>query len=77
MESHTHSVAHLFAQLGLPADEAAIGQFIAHHAPLPGAVPLAEASFWSPSQAEFLAGEIASDADWAEVVDQLDAMLRH
>jgi hypothetical protein len=77
MESHTHSVAHLFAQLGLPADDAAIDQFIAHHAPLSGDVSLAEAPFWSRSQAEFLAGEIARDADWAEVVDQLDAMLRH
>lgn len=77
MESQIHSVAHLFAQLGLPSDEAAIERFIASHAPLPGNVALSEADFWSPSQAEFLAGEVAFDADWAEVVDQLDALLRH
>jgi hypothetical protein len=77
MEMHVHSVSHLFAQLGLPADDASINQFVAMHAPLAGGVSLTDAPFWSRAQADFLAGEIARDADWAEVVDQLDAMLRH
>lgn len=77
MEMHTHNVSHLFAQLGLPADDASINQFITSHAPLPSGIKLAEAPFWSAPQADFLAAEIARDADWAEVVDQLDAMLRH
>jgi hypothetical protein len=37
---------------------------------------LADAFFWSPSQADLLRTEILDDADWAEVVDQLDVMLR-
>jgi len=37
---------------------------------------LADAFFWSPSQAELLREEILDDADWAEVVDQLDVLLR-
>ncbi len=77
MEMHVHSVSHLFAQLGLPADDASINQFVALHAPLASEVSLPEAPFWSRTQADFLANELARDADWAEVVDQLDAMLRH
>jgi hypothetical protein len=69
-------MTNLFAQLGLPSDEAAIQQFIATHAPLPETVPLASAPFWTPSQASFLREELREDADWAEVVDQLNLMLR-
>ncbi len=74
MESPLHSMTHLFAQLGLPADEAAIERFIATH-PLPDTVPLADAPFWSPAQAAFLRDELREDADWAEVVDQLNVRL--
>ncbi|TBT33456.1 DUF2789 family protein, partial [Vibrio parahaemolyticus] len=35
-----------------------------------------EASFWTHSQAAFLKQAIEEDADWAELVDQLDVMLR-
>jgi hypothetical protein len=34
MEMHVHNVSHLFAQLGLPADDASISQFVTEHAPL-------------------------------------------
>jgi hypothetical protein len=76
MEAHVHSLANLFAQLGLPADEPAIDAFIAAHAPLPHDVALCEASFWSASQSEFLKTELADDADWAEIIDALDVQLR-
>ncbi|MCK0509485.1 DUF2789 domain-containing protein [Aromatoleum anaerobium] len=76
MELPTHSMSNLFAQLGLPADEAAIERFIASHSPLPENVALADASFWTPAQAAFLREEIGDDADWAEVVDQLNLSLR-
>ncbi|NMU76583.1 DUF2789 family protein, partial [Vibrio parahaemolyticus] len=33
-------------------------------------------SFWTMSQANFLKQAIEEDADWAELVDQLDVMLR-
>jgi hypothetical protein len=50
--------------------------FIATHAPLADAIPLAEAAFWTPSQAAFLKAEIAEDADWSAVVDSLNLQLR-
>ncbi|WER49823.1 DUF2789 domain-containing protein [Cupriavidus sp. WKF15] len=66
----------LFAQLGLPTDEAAIGEFIAAHSPLPRGVELCEASFWTPSQAALLRDEFMDDADWVPVIDQLNLALR-
>ena len=36
---------------------------------------LSEAAFWTPAQAAFLREEILNDADWAEVIDQLNAEL--
>ena len=43
MESQTHTLANLFAQLGLPNEPRAMEAFIATHAPLADAIPLAEA----------------------------------
>ena len=77
MEAHVHGFSQLFAQLSLPSDKAAIDAFIATHAPLPPALKLADAPFWTPAQAAFLKAEIAEDADWSAVVDSLDARLRH
>lgn len=76
MELPLHSMGNLFAQLGLPSDEAAIEGFIAAHGHLAQGVPLASAPFWSPAQARFLREEILEDADWAEVIDQLNVRLR-
>ncbi|MFA4970533.1 MAG: DUF2789 family protein [Sulfuritalea sp.] len=39
------------------------------------AIPVAEAPFWTPSQAQFLREEIAKDGDWAELVDTFGALL--
>jgi len=71
-----HSLQDLFAQLGLPADDEAIDHFVATHRPLADHIRLADAPFWSASQAQFLREEIGEDADWAEVVDRLNVMLR-
>ncbi|MHA3735952.1 DUF2789 domain-containing protein [Pseudomonas sp. Eth.TT006] len=76
MEQPTHSLPSLFKQLGLANDPTSIEQFIASHSPLKPELRLADAFFWSKSQADFLRNEILEDADWAEVVDQLDVMLR-
>jgi len=69
MESPDHSLPSLFKQLGLPDDPVSIDRFIATHSPLKPELHLADAFFWSKSQADFLRGEILDDADWAEVVD--------
>ena len=75
MESPLHSMNALFAQLGLPSDEAAVTNFIRTHAPLPAGVALQEAAFWNPSQRAMLQNEICVDADWAGVIDQLSLQL--
>jgi len=76
METPMHTMNNLFAQLGLPSDAAAIDSFIAEHAPLASGIELADAPFWTEAQANFLREEIHEDADWAEIVDQLDTRLR-
>ncbi|WP_460151663.1 DUF2789 domain-containing protein [Pseudomonas sp. S2_B07] len=76
MESPTHTLPNLFKQLGLEDDAESIDKFIATHSPLKPELHLADAFFWSESQADFLRNDILEDADWAEVVDQLDVLLR-
>ncbi|MDD5330672.1 MAG: DUF2789 domain-containing protein [Sulfuricella sp.] len=75
MEPPIHSMNDLFAQLGLPSDQAAIDHFIEAQRPLAHSVALHEAAFWTPAQAAFLRDEILENADWAEVVDELNARL--
>ncbi|CAB1369669.1 DUF2789 domain-containing protein [Denitratisoma oestradiolicum] len=75
METPTHRMSHLFAQLGLPSDDEAIARFIQTHHPLAKGTLLHEAPFWTPAQAAFLCEEILEDADWAEVIDALNAEL--
>ena len=75
MDYRAPTLSQLFAQLGLPADMADIDAFIDRHGPLLEALPLAEAPFWTPAQAAFLREEIGEDADWAEVVDELNLRL--
>ncbi|HQZ01668.1 MAG TPA: DUF2789 domain-containing protein [Thauera sp.] len=76
MEKSIHTMTDLFAQLGLPSGDAEIAAFIKAHSPLPDSVKLADAPCWTTSQAAFLREELAEDADWAELVDQLNAALR-
>jgi len=76
MESPNHTLPNLFKQLGLADDAESIDKFIATHSPLKPELHLADAFFWSNSQAQFLRDDILDDADWAEVVDQLDVLLR-
>jgi len=76
MEQAQHPLRDLFAQLGLPAGAEAIDRFIARHSPLAADVALADADFWSPMQATFLREEMAEDADWSGVIDELNQRLR-
>lgn len=76
MEQPVHVLGDLFAQLGLENDRRAIDAFIRAHAPLHDSVKLADAPFWTEAQAAFLREQLAVDADWAELVDQLNAALR-
>ncbi|CAM2758856.1 DUF2789 domain-containing protein [Vibrio mytili] len=76
MEMHQHGMSDLFEQLGLGSSPEEIKDFVNHHRHQRDSVVLHEASFWTRSQAAFLKQAIDEDADWAELVDQLDVMLR-
>ena len=76
MDSPVHSLPSLFKQLGLDDDPVSIEKFVATHSPLKPELELADAFFWTASQKAFLREEILEDADWAEVVDELNLMLR-
>lgn len=75
MTDTNHHFHDLFAQLGLPNDNASIARFIAEHSPLPDDMRLEEAPFWSDAQAQLLREERIDDADWALLVDQLNLAL--
>jgi len=75
MNANQHTMNNLFAQLGLPSDQAAIEDFIARHRPLDTDVALYRAPFWSSAQRDFLKEEIIEDADWAGVIDELNGRL--
>ena len=75
MEPTVHPFSELFAQLGLPDDEASIRAFIVRHAPLPDDMRLEEAPFWTPAQAQLLREERLEDADWIVVIDQLNVAM--
>lgn len=76
MNSNHHRFTELFLQLGLPSDVNDIKHFLTTHSPLDSSIRLENASFWTSAQATMLKEEILRDADWAEVVDQLNAALR-
>lgn len=76
MNTPVHQFSEFFAQLGLPAGEQEVRQFMAAHTPLAENIALADALFWTQAQAAFLREEILKDADWAEIIDQLNLSLR-
>lgn len=76
MDCNTHRFSELFAQLGLPTDDAGIEAFLHQHSPLAADIELENAPFWNPAQSAFLREEWREDADWAELVDQLNLALR-
>ena len=75
MDTSSHTMQALFAQLGLPNSDTAIDNFMQNNH-LPAEIPLESAAFWSAGQAQFIREAITEDADWAEVVDHLDTQLR-
>ena len=75
MQLTTIDMRSLFAQLGEPNDDAAINRFVELNSPLPDGMRLHDAPFWTPTQAAFLREAIMQDAEWAKVVDDLNARL--
>jgi len=67
-------MTHLFQQLGLDASAEGIATFIHEHQ-LHKDLTLLDAPYWSEAQRQFLSEKIASDGEWAIVVDQLNESL--
>jgi hypothetical protein len=76
MESNHTNMPDLFAQLGLSNDQESIEKFILENGGLARSIHIENAPFWSEPQAEFIKNALAEDAEWAELIDQLNALLR-
>ena len=76
VDRSNHTLACLFAQLGLENSEENIQAFISSHKGIPNQISLSEASCWNKAQANFLKDAINDDSDWSEIVDTLDVLLR-
>jgi hypothetical protein len=74
---HYHTeLKDLFEQLGLAADDVSFLDFINKNQGLAANIKLHDASFWTDQQREFLRSALQEDGEWAELIDQLDALLR-
>mgnify|MGYP006173870231 CR=1 FL=1 len=62
------------AQLGLDSDNNSIEQFISQHRLAPGTA-IQDAPFWNSAQASFLRESLKQDAEWCEIIDELNALL--
>tara|TARA_B100000809_G_C15127836_1_gene527048 strand:+ start:561 stop:794 length:234 start_codon:yes stop_codon:yes gene_type:complete len=76
MDISPHTITTLFQQLGLLSSDSDIDSFFTQHK-LDHETRLVNADFWTEAQAAFLQEALDEDADWTEIVDQLDARLRH
>ncbi|OBU24415.1 DUF2789 family protein [Photobacterium aquimaris] len=75
MEAFNHNLANLFSQLGLDNSAESIEHFLQTHQ-LEQQQKLSDAPFLIPAQQQFIIESQQQDADWCEVIDQLDALLR-
>ncbi|MCF2860322.1 DUF2789 domain-containing protein [Pseudoalteromonas sp. SMS1] len=75
MDTSYHSLKTLFAQLGLENSDDHISHFIDHNR-LPSHTLIKDAPFWNEGQRHFIEESLREDADWSEVIDELDALLR-
>ena len=74
MDTFAPTLSALFAQLGLDNSEHAIGHFVSQHKLAPG-MAIQDAPFWNSAQASFLQESLRQDAQWCEIIDELNALL--
>lgn len=70
----TPTMTTLFEQLGLDSSDEAIAEFIGKNQ-LEADVDIADASFWTTAQSQFIAEKLESDGEWTTIVDQLNESL--
>ena len=76
MEKYHTTMSDLFDQLGLASEENEIEQFIQEHKGLRQGLHIEDADLWSRQQADFIKTALLEDAEWAELIDQLNTRLR-
>jgi hypothetical protein len=69
-----YTLENLFAQLGLANTPDEINSFIQNHH-LSADIQIADAPFWNAGQLQFIQESLDEDAEWAEIVDELNALL--
>lgn len=69
-----YNMNELFAQLGLDNSDEAIDSFVAEHQ-LSSEEKLIESDVWTDSQRMFLQEEWEKDAEWVEVIDDLNVRM--
>ena len=75
MDTTQGDLEHLFQQLGLQSDANSIEGFVRKHQLSEGLL-IQQAGFWSESQRHFLAEALEEAAQWSDVIDHLDTLLR-
>lgn len=76
MNGNNPTMSELFGQLGLPSELESIENFIDKYKGLPEKTHIEDAPFWTSAQASFIRGSLEEDAEWAELIDQLNNRLR-
>lgn len=74
MDTSAHTLSTLFAQLGLDNSEQAIAEFIRQHK-LTAGLAIQDAPYWNSAQASFLRESLKLDAEWCEIIDELNILL--
>jgi hypothetical protein len=75
MDTTSNDLSHLFKQLGLPHDQEGIDYFVIQNK-LDKHTLITDADCWNSGQKAFLKEALLQDAQWSEVIDQLDVMMR-
>ncbi|MCL1114145.1 MULTISPECIES: DUF2789 domain-containing protein [Shewanella] len=75
MDTTENDLSHLFQQLGLGHTQQEIDNFVSNHK-LSKDILLIDADCWNKSQRAFIKEALSEDAQWSEVIDQLDVMMR-
>ena len=76
MDTTSNDLSHLFKQLGLPNNQENINDFVSKNK-LDKHTLMIDADCWNSSQKAFLKEALSEDAQWTEVIDQLDVMMRN
>ena len=74
MNEPEYNINELFAQLGLDSSDEAIDSFIETHK-LAKEEKLIESNVWTDNQRMFLQEEWEKDAEWVEVIDDLNVRM--